>query len=375
MNRVQLVFTLFLTLALGSPAVSANAMTEQTLFQQNRDGYKNIRIPTLCKTTQGTLLAFAEGREAGDAGKIDTIMRRSEDGGKTWGTPQVIWADESNTCGNPSPVVDHDTGTIWLFNTWNLGSDHEGAIIAGTSKHPRKVFLRKSTDDGKTWSTPVEMPHLRQETWGWYATGPCNGIQLTRGPHKGRLICPANHSDRTIKGNAESYKSHIIYSDDHGTTWHLGAVHDALTNESTVVELADGAVMQNMRSYHGKHNRAVAVSQDGGVTFGKLYLDNALQSPVCQASILRFSWKKNGKSRILFSSPAGRGRTNMTIRISYDEGKTWPESNEIYKGGSAYSNLVKINGDTVGLFYEKDNYANMVFVTLPLDKLESTDSR
>ena len=375
MNRAQLGLTLILTLALGSLAVSANGMTEQTLFQQNENGYKNIRIPTLCKTTQGTLLAFAEGREAGDAGKIDTIMRRSEDGGRTWAAQQVIWTDASNTCGNPSPVVDHDTGTVWLFNTWNLGSDHEGAIIAGTSQYPRRVFLCKSTDDGKTWSTPVAMPHLRKETWGWYATGPCNGIQLTRGVHKGRLICPANHSDKTIKGNAESYKSHIIYSDDHGTTWHLGAVHDALTNESTAVELSDGSVMQNMRSYHGKHNRAVAISKDGGVTFGKLYLDDALQSPVCQASILRFSWQKDGKSRILFSSPSGRGRTHMTIRVSYDEGRTWPLSREIYKGGSAYSNLVKINGDTAGLFYEKDNYAKMVFVTLPLARLESNDVR
>ncbi|MCP4452765.1 MAG: exo-alpha-sialidase [Planctomycetes bacterium] len=367
MNRAQL----YLTLALGSLAVSAHGMTEQTLFQKNENGYKNIRIPTLCKTTQGTLLAFAEGREAGDAGRIDTIIRRSEDSGKTWGPQQVIWTDAANTCGNPAPVVDQDTGIIWLFNTWNLGSDHEGAIIAGTSQHPRRVFLCKSTDDGKTWSKPVEMPQLRKATWGWYATGPCHGIQLTRGVHKGRLICPANHSDRIIQGNAQSYRSHIIYSDDHGVTWQLGGVHDTLTNESTVVELSDGSVMQNMRSYHGKHNRAVAISQDGGITFGKLTLDDALQSPVCQASILRFSWKNDGKSRILFSSPAGRGRTNMTIRLSYDEGRTWPLSKEIYQGGSAYSNLVKIDDSTVGLFYEKDNYAKMVFVTLPLAGLES----
>ncbi len=369
MNRAPLA----LILTLCSLAVSADGMTEQTLFQQNKNGYKNIRIPTLCRTTQGTLLAFAEGREAGDAGNIDTLMRRSEDGGKTWGMQQVIWADGSNTCGNPSPVVDRDTGTIWLFNTWNLGSDHEGAIIAGTSKYPRRVFLCKSTDEGKTWSTPVAMPQLRKETWGWYATGPCNGIQLTRGAHRGRLICPANHSDKTIKGNAESYKSHIIYSDDHGTTWHLGGIHETLTNESTVVELSDGSVMQNMRSYHGGHNRAVAISQDGGMTFGTLYLDNTQQSPVCQASILRFSWKKDGRNRILFASPAGQGRTNMTIRVSYDDGKTWPLSKEVYQGGSAYSNLVKIDNDTVGLFYEKDGYAKMVFVTLSLARLESDD--
>ncbi len=182
MNRAQFHLTLLLSLALGSFVVSAHAMTEQTLFQQHKSGYKHIRIPTLCKTARGTLLAFAEGREAGDAGNIDTIMRRSEDGGQTWSTQQVIWTDASNTCGNASPVVDHDTGTIWLFNTWNL-------------------------------------------------------------------------------------------------------------------------------------------------------------------------------------------------RVSYDEGRTWPLSQEVYQGGSAYSTLVKVNADTVGLFYEKDNYAKMVFVTFPPAKLESNDSR
>ncbi|MBH55450.1 MAG: hypothetical protein CMI18_14050 [Opitutaceae bacterium] len=102
---------------------------------------------------------------------------------------------------------------------------------------------------------------------GWYATGPGNGIQLTRGPHNGRLVIPANHSDRiTAERDSKTYRSHIIYSDDHGKSWRLGAIQEPLTNESTVVELADGSVMQNMRSYHGKGNRAVAVSEDGGIS-------------------------------------------------------------------------------------------------------------
>jgi len=348
-------------------------ITEQTVFQREVDGYNNIRIPTICRTTKGTLLAFAEGRIANDRGDIDTILRRSEDGGKTWSKLQVVWSDKDNTCGNPSPIVDRDTGTIWLFLTWNFGPDSETAIMTGKSKYPRKVFLCKSTDDGKTWSKPVKMPHLRKEPWRWYATGPCNGIQLTRGDHKGRLICPANHSDRITKkeGKSRTYRSHIIYSDDHGKTWQLGAVQEPLTNESTVVELADGSLMQNMRSYHGKGNRAVAISKDGGVSFGKVYLDDALTSPVCQASILRFTWKEDGRSRILFSSPAGPGRTKMTIRTSYDESKTWSHGKEIYSGGSAYSNLLKLSDDTIGLLYEKDKYAKVVFVRIPLAEIEA----
>jgi len=346
-------------------------MTEQVLFQRKVDGYNNIRIPTICRTAKGTLLAFAEGRVAGDEGRIHTIMRRSMDNGKTWSKIQVIWKDGENTCGNPSPIVDHDSGTIWLFNTWNLGSDHEARIRIGKSKFPRKVFLCKSTDDGKTWSQPVEMPHLRKEGWRWYATGPCNGIQITRGPHKGRLICPANHSDgMNVNGANTDYRSHIIYSDDHGKTWRIGGIHEPLTNESTVVELAAGSVMQNMRSYHGKKRRAVAISKDGGLAFEKLYMDETLREPVCQASILRFSWPEDGKSRILFSNPAGEGRKGMCIRISYDEGKTWAISKEIYAGGSAYSNLVKISDNQVGLLYEKDDYVTITFVTVSIEELE-----
>ncbi len=350
-------------------------MTEQALFRKKVDGYNNMRIPAICKTTKGTLLAFAEGREGGDAGDIDTLIRRSEDDGKTWSKIRVVWSDDKNTFGNPAPIVDHDTGTIWLFSTWNLGTDHEGKIWTGKSEEPRRPYLCKSTDDGKTWSKPVEMKHLRKPDWRWYATGPCNGIQLTRGKHKGRLICPANHSykadpTKTEPGrNWKVHRSHIIYSDDHPKTWKLGGIHDDLTNESTVAELSDGSVMQNMRNYFGKHNRAVAVSKDGGETFGKLYLDDALQSPTCQASLLRFSWPEDGKSRLMFSSPTDR-RNKMTIRISYDEGKTWPVSKLIYKGDGAYSNLIKLSDDKVGLFYEKDGHASMVFATIPLAEIE-----
>jgi len=361
-----------LLLSLAIPA-HASKITEQTVFQRGDDGYNNIRIPTICRTNKGTLLAFAEGRVAGDAGKIKTIMRRSEDGGKTWSSLQIVWEDGDNTCGNPAPIVDRDTGTIWLFLTWNLGTDGETAIMTGKSMYPRKVFLCKSTNDGKTWSDPVEMPHLRKKAWRWYATGPCNGIQLTRGAHKGRLLCPANHSGMvtaTAKRDKSTYRSHIIYSDDHGKSWQLGGVQENLTNESTVVELADGSLMQNMRSYHGKGNRAVAISKDGGESFGKVYLDDALKSPVCQASILRLSWKEDGRSRILFSSPAGSRREQMTIRMSYDEGKTWAHSKEIYRGGSAYSNLIKLSDDRVGLLYEKDRYAKVVFLGIPLEELE-----
>lgn len=365
---------LFAVCVLAVLAVHGAQAEEQVIFREVADGYNRLRIPAICITKNGTLLAFAEGREGGDAGDIDTILRRSEDGGKTWSPIQVVWNDGANTCGNPAPLVDCETGTVWLFNTWNLGTDRERAIIDGSSQDVRRAYLSRSDDDGRTWSAPREMPHLRKPEWRWYATGPCNGIQLTRGPHKGRLVMPANHSDRKASKNREqTYRAHLIYSDDNGQTWTLGGVHEPLTNESTVVELSDGSLMQNMRSYHGKHCRAVALSRDGGITFEKVYLDESLQSPVCQANILRYSWPEEGRGRIIFSSPGGKGRTHMTLRISYDDGRTWAVEKVVHAGPSAYSNLVKLPNGQLGLLYErgkKGPYETITFETFSMAGLE-----
>lgn len=358
----------------GAPT-GAESITEGILFRNGKNGYKNIRIPALCRTKAGSLLAFAEGREGGDTGNIDLIMRRSEDDGKTWDEIQVVWDDGENTCGSPAPVVDLDTGTIWLFLTWNAGSDTEATILTGKSKSPRVPYVTSSKDDGKTWAKPKAMPHLRQSEWRWYSTGPGNGIQLTRQAHKGRLIIPANHSDKaTEKRDTKTFRSHIIYSDDHGETWQLGGLLEPWTNESTAVELADGSVMLNMQSYHGKGIRAVAISKDGGITFGPVHFDERLKTPVCQGNLLRYSWPEESESRILFSSPTGNYRSFFTVFASYDEGKTWPILRMLHLGPSAYSNLVWLPGGRAGVLYEKGTMTSdemINFVTFGIDWLEA----
>ncbi len=365
-------------------------VSQRILFRQGKqlDGYNNIRIPAICVTKKGTLLAFAEGRTGGDAGKLEIILRRSEDDGNTWSPIQTVWEDGDNSCGNPTPVCDTETGTVWLFATWNHGPDHESAIMNGTSKFPRIPYVMKSDDDGKTWSNAEQQPRLRKENWGWYATGPCNAIQLTRGPHQGRLVIPANHSVRAndLKG-PERYFSHIIYSDDHGKTWELGGIDENRTNESTVVELEDGSVMQNMRSYHNLGCRAVAISRDGGGSFpasgmetGKpgddAYLDKTLQTPVCQASILRYSFKKDDMpGTVLFAGPRGKERARLTVWSSNDDGKTWDASRLVFDGPAAYSNLVALPGDKVGLLCEIGPftpYQTISFLTFPLSWIKAS---
>ena len=360
-------------------AADVDRLPDVDVFTSGVGGYHSYRIPAIVRTAKGALLAFCEGRKdgRGDAGNIDLVLRRSSDDGRTWSDPQVIWDDGLNTCGNPCPVVDQKTGTIWLLLTWNHGQDHERDIMAGTSREVRQVYVAHSDDDGLTWSQPAKISqHVRQPHWRWYATGPGNAIQLTRGPHAGRLLIPANHSDHS-DADRHPFRSHVFWSDDHGKSWTLGGVHQDRTNESAVVELSDGSILQSMRSYHGRHNRATSVSRDGGQTWGDVYLDDALQTPVCQGNILRYSWpddkRMGGKSRILFSSPSGQGRTELTVRLSDDEGKTWPINKVIHKGEAAYSNLVVLSDGRIGNLFEKDGYRTISLASFTLDWL--TDGR
>lgn len=354
---------------------SGSAFEQTNLFVAGTEGYHTYRIPVLNVTKSGTVLAFCEGRKnsASDSGRIDLLLKRSMDGGRTWSKQTVVWSDGTNVCGNPAPVVDQSTGTIWLLLGWNLAADTEHEILSGTAEDTRRVFVSSSSDDGRTWAAPREITRdVKKPHWRWYATGPANGIQLTRGPHKGRLVVPANHSDHSDSAR-HPYRAHAIYSDDHGQTWRLGGVHEDRTNESTLVELSDGSVLQNMRSYHGKNRRAISRSADGGSTWSKLTLDPALIEPVCQASILRYSWGgEGGTSRILFSNPASTRREQMTVRLSLDEAAHWQHSRVLHEGPAAYSSLAALPDGTILCLYEagaKSPYEKVVLARFGIEWL------
>ena len=263
--------------------------------------------------------------------------------------------------------------TIWLLSTQNAGTDREKDIIAGTSAGSRTVWVMKTTDEGVTWSAPVEITSsVKGPGWTWYATGPGVGIHTT----SGRLVIPANHAEAN-----GVHRSHLMLSDDGGQTWKLGASADAGTNESQVVELHNGTLMLNMRNHppRPENFRMVATSEDGGRTLSKATADPALVEPPAQASVLRLSTSKtHDRNRLLFSNPASARRERMTVRLSYDEAATWPVSRIVHEGPAAYSSLVVLPDNSLGVLFERgasSPYERITFARFTLDWLTDGKDR
>lgn len=372
--------TLFVIVSTLLAALACRAENPTVVYRNGDCGYACFRIPALVKAADGTLLAFAEARRDGtaDRGDIDLVVRRSADGGRTWGEQIVVWDDGENTCGNPAPVVVRETGRIVMLGTWNKGGDHERDIEAGRAEDTRRVYSMYSDDHGRTWSEPVQITSsVKLPGWTWYATGPCHAIQKARAPHKGRLVIPANHKRVNPDGSIAS-NSHLVYSDDGGATWHLGAVSQPGGNESTVAELSNGDLMLNMRHYdRGDSLRLCAVSRDGGATWDRTWEETQLVEPRCQGSLLNYAPRGGKPSRtLLFSNPRSLRRENMSIGVSRDNGRTWSRFVTVWKGRAAYSDLAALPDGSVGILYEngdpggkEDLYRRITFETIPPTRL------
>ena len=324
------------------------------IFKSGSEGYNTFRIPSIITTDSGVVLAFAEGRKnsSSDSGDIDLVLKRSIDGGKTWGDLIIIRDDSTNVCGNPSPVIDRKTGKIFLLSTWNRGDDTESEIINMTSVDTRRVYVMNSIDEGLSWSKPIEITDkVKKPNWTWYATGPVHGIQIREGSKKGRMIIPCDH----IEANTKKYYSHIIYSDDGGSSWNIGGITPQdQVNECSVAEIGKGKLILNMRNYdRTQMNRKISISKDYGESWGDIYDDKALVEPICQASILRYSFKGSGRNDLLFINPADKNkRLNMTLRLSSDLGRTWTKEFLLHEGPSAYSDITKLRNGNVGCLFE-----------------------
>lgn len=376
-NRLKHTFKFLICTSLLFSSYSNSNAHSTKVFISGTDGYNTYRIPALVVTEKGTILAFCEGRKdkGGDSGNIDILLKRSFDNGKTWTKQQKIWDDSTNTCGNPCPIVDRETGTIHLLLTWNRGDDKEKEIINEASIDTRRVFVCSSNDDGETWEVPREITNdVKKSNWTWYATGPGAGIQIEKGEHIGRLIAPCDH----IEAESKDYYSHIIYSDDNGQTWKLGgSTQEPKVNECQVAEISHNRLMLNMRNYDRSiHTRQVSYSADGGLSWNKQKFDLNLIEPICQASLHASLWNSNSTRKYLFfSNPADTTkRINMTIKISLDEGNSWPISKVVHAGPSAYSDLAIIESDNVACLFEAGEehpYENIMFTLIPINEFMS----
>ncbi|MFD7445610.1 exo-alpha-sialidase [Streptomyces sp. NPDC059909] len=349
---------------------SRQKCTSSVPYTAGTGGYHTYRIPAVVRTRAGTLLAFAEGRSggSGDSGSIDVVLRRSGDGGCTWGPLQVVAAGKGDTRGNPAPVIDPRTGDVVLVTSYNSGDVTEARILRGevTDEQSRRVFVQTSRDDGRSFSPLREItPSVKRSEWRWYATGPGHAVALARGPHAGRLVVPANHSIAPPAGSPDTgrepkyYGAHAIYSDDGGLSWRLGFVEGAYegrnnANESSAAQLPDGRMYFNARDQLGTSagNRLDTYSSDGASTQDRAYeVQPALDDvPMVQGSVLQTAGERG---RLLFSGPSvPTERASMAIWSSADAGRSFVKALTVSARKAGYSDLVQSDAETVGILYE-----------------------
>jgi sialidase-1 len=360
-------------IAVASPILvhATEPLLEQTdVFPAGMNGIALYRIPGTVVTTKGTVLAYCEARRnsSADWGEIEVHCRRSTDGGKTWQAPQHLahrgtriegnpHKDDSGaneqTVNNPVAIVDRVTGAIEFLYCINYA----------------RCYSMRSVDDGLTWSEPTDItetfaPFQAKYPWKVIATGPGHGIQLKNG----RLVVPIWLAYGKT-GDHHPSAAATIYSDDHGKTWKAGEIAVPNTeefgdpNETTVTELSDGRVMLVTRNVSKPNRKIVTTSPDGGSNWTPPQFHDPLWEPICMASIIAhpatpgtliFSNPHSlGRDREGKEIPMGRGkRENLSIKISRDDGQTWPTSRTLEPGPSAYSDLAILPDGTILCLYE-----------------------
>lgn len=360
--------------SLGVAHVAAAGPQVTEVFVGGADGYPIYRIPSLVSTPQGTLLAFCEARTGNDQSPTDMVLKRSHDGGKTWGPLQVLVKAAPEAAMDPTAVIDRDTGAVILvYDRWPQMP--EGAELGvhkrspGLGRDSITAWVMTSSDEGATWSTPVDITATaKKPEWTEVGHGPGVGIQT----RSGRLVIPCfeNRPSAAMWGVCWNF---AIFSDDHGKTWQLSDNEAGPgVNETQVVELADGTLLLNMRSDDPARGcRLGATSHDGGKTWSEPFDIPELPDTCCQASILRYTWadEQGGKSRILFCNPVKAGRSEGTVRLSYDEGKTWPVAKMICPDYFGYSCLTAMPNGTIGCLFETAGCQKIVFQAFTLDWL------
>ena len=342
------------------------------------DGSAAFRIPGLVTTNKGTLLGVYDVRYNSSVDLqeyVDVGLSRSTDGGKTWekmrlplsfgeygGLPKA-----QNGVGDPSILVDTKTNTVWIVAAWTHGMGNQRAWWSShpgmDMNHTAQLMMVKSTDDGKTWSEPINITEqVKDPSWYFLLQGPGRGITMS----DGTLVFPTQFIDSTRIPNAG-----IMYSKDQGKTWKMHNMARTNTTEAQVVEIEPGVLMLNMRDNRGG-SRAVSITKD----LGKSWTEHAssrkaLNEPVCMASLLNVKALDNvlNKDILLFSNPnTVKGRDHITIKASLDKGLTWLPEHQLLLDedpGWGYSCLTMIDKETIGILYES-SVAHMTFQAVKL---------
>ena len=352
---------------------AAPLLETSDVFPQKMAGIARYRIPGIVVTAKGTLLAYAEARKnnSSDWGEIEIHLRRSLDGGKTWEAVKKIahvgdrlegnprkqsGGEQEQTVNNPVAIVDRTTGAIEFLYCINYA----------------RCFSMRSTDDGVTWTTPVDItatfePFRAKYDWKVIATGPGHGLQLK----SGRLVVPIWLAYGKI-GDHKPSAAATIYSDDHGKTWKAGDIafpnagEFGDPNETMITTLADGRVMLVARNVSKANRKLVSTSADGATGWSTPKFHDQLWEPICMASIVAHPTQPGtqlysaphtlGRDAAGNEIPAGRGkRENLSIKLSRDDGKTWPVNKTLDAGPSAYSDLAVLPDGTVLCLYEKNS--------------------
>jgi len=360
-----------------------------------QDGADTYRIPGIVTTNRGTLVAVYDIRYNNSKDlqeNIDIGMSRSTDGGRTWEPMKVIMdmgeygglPQNLNGTGDPSILCDQTTGTLWVAALWMSGSAPDKMLWWAsrpgmTPDETGQFILVKSTDDGLTWSDPINItPQIKDPEWQLLLQGPGRGITL----RDGTLVFPAQFKAdigvKALDGGEYTCHSTIVWSRDGGNTWHIGSGAKSNTTEAQVVQLADGSLMLNMRDDRNRtdkgatNGRAVAVTNDLGQTWTAHSSSNsALPEPNCMASLISAMVKIDSEEKnvLFFSNPNDRNsRIKMTVKASTDQGLTWPVENQVElftPSGYGYSCLTMVDENHVGILYEgvKELYFQKIPVT------------
>ena len=371
---------------------AAQALFEQVnIFEAETGGYAHYRVPAIAVSPKGTVLAFVEARKnsSGDWGTQDIMMRRSTDSGQTWEEPRVIARVKGKIQQNEVAFTQNlaKPGEVTYNNIVPIVDRKNGVVHFLFCVEYARAYYMRSDDDAMTFSEPVDITgtfeKFRSEyDWKVLATGPGHGIQL----ENGRLVVPVWLSDGTGGHAHRPSIVSVIYSDDAGKTWERGDVvvrHPELKNpsETLALQLTDGRVMLNIRNESPEHRRAVSYSEDGATGWTTPVFHDELVEPVCMGSLIRLSAQpRDSRNRVLFANPdsneprdperpeGNHKRQNVTVRLSYDEGRTWPVKKSIERAVSGYSDLATGPDGTIFCIYERgtptDRGTHVKYVTV-----------